>query len=179
MLVATARSLICPPRGVIHLSFLRSSLTSASLRCIHGESHPSLLPCEFCGHKATVVCPTFPSPSLPVMPQALALSLWSTKLMWMCGAIHSQHVFPNHFLPTSVRTENCTGLKPNITHTQKSGMWDEISKNTNIHLHHTHTSMIVCVCGRLNDIWKKSDYDSQNCLYWKHLNHILSLYKNE
>lgn len=116
-----SRQLICPPRLLFHLSSSPFPPLSGSLGSILGESWPSLLSAESFGLKAAVSCPPFPSPGLPVMLWAPALSPWSTKLMWMCAAIHSQHVVPNHLLPTSVKAEHCANLPPQLG--QKDSMW--------------------------------------------------------
>lgn len=92
--------LICPPR----LLFPVPGIWAAS--SVRAGPHYSPLSSSF-GLKAAVFCPLFPSPRLLVMLWAQALSPWSTKLLWMCGAIHLQHVVPNHLVPTSVRAERC------------------------------------------------------------------------
>lgn len=96
MSASMVRQLICPPRLLFHLSssappppFLPGSFVG-----ILGESWPSLLSTESFGLKAAVSCPPFPSPALAVMLWAPVLSPWSTKLLWMCATIHSQHVVP-------------------------------------------------------------------------------------
>lgn len=114
-----------PSKVVILPLFLSSPLLSGSLGSILGESWPSLLSAESFGLKAVVSCPPFPSPSLPVMLWAPALSPWSTKLLWMCAAIHSQHVVPNHLLPTPVKAEHCANLPPQLG--QKDSMWYKAS----------------------------------------------------
>lgn len=96
------RQLICPPRLL--------SPTPTSLGTILGKSWPSLLSAESFGLQAAVSCPPFPSLGLPVMLWAPALSPRSTKLPWLCAAIHTQHVVPNHLLPTSLTAEHCANL---------------------------------------------------------------------
>lgn len=111
-----ARQLICSHR----LLFWPPTL-SGSPDSICDESWPSLLSTESFELKAAVSCPPFPSPGLPIMLWAPALSPWSTKLPWICAAIHSQHVVPNHLLPTSVEAEHFANLPPQLG--QKDRMW--------------------------------------------------------
>lgn len=110
-----------PSKVVIPVLLLSFPPPSGSLGSILGESWPSLLSAVSFGLKAAVSCPPFPSPGLPVKLWAPALSPWSTKLLWMCAAIHSQHVVPNHLLPTSVKAEHCANLPPQLG--QKDSMW--------------------------------------------------------
>lgn len=145
MLVATARSLICPPRGVIHLSFLRSSLTSASLRCIHGESHPSLLPCEFCGHKATVVCPTFPSPFF-LSCRKLQPYLFGPQSSCGCVVLSTLNMFfPITSFPRQWGLKTVLGWSQ-TSHTHKKAACGKFLKTqTYICIIHIHPWLCVCV----------------------------------
>lgn len=109
-----------PSKVVIQPPHHTPSPLSGSLGSIHGQSWPSLLSAECSGLKAAVSCPPFPSPGLPVMLLAPALSPWSTKLLWICAAIHSQHVVSNHLLPT-LKAEHCANLPPQLG--EKDSVW--------------------------------------------------------
>lgn len=58
---------------------------------------------------------------LSLLLWAPVLSPWSTKLLWMCAAIHPLHVVPNHLLATLVKAEHCANLPPQLG--QKDSMW--------------------------------------------------------
>lgn len=96
------RQLICPPRLPPTLPWAVSSVRAGP-----HYSLPILLALR-------LQCLVLHSPASVsrVLPWAPALSPRSTKLPWMCAAVHTQHVIPGRLLPTSVTAEHCDNLPP-------------------------------------------------------------------
>lgn len=183
MSVATARSLICPPRV---LSTSRFSIPVIRLQVcvvssVRAGPHYSLA--SFAATRLLSFVPHSPSPSTSCHAASSSLislvhkapvDVWCYPLSTCFSQSLPSHVSED-WIPSWVEAKYRTKKK------KKSSMWDKISQTepkTRTCTSLTHTSWLyMSVVDWMR--FDKSDYDIRNCSYWKHLNHILSLYENE